>query len=124
MTDQPALRVRTTRIALLGVLGLFVCVTPVAFATTWLLILYVVPLAIGFWVVRAGADIDAEGITVRAIFGQRHYTWSQVRGVTVDRRGALLLAVDGDRLVRVPVARSRDLEAISEASGGRIPAIS
>lgn len=123
MTDQPALRVRTSRIALLGVLALFVCVTPVAAATLWLLILYVVPLAIGFWVLRAGADIDTEGITVRAVFGQRRYSWSQVRGVTVDARGALLLALDGDRLVRVPVARSRDLEAISEASGGHIPAV-
>jgi hypothetical protein len=58
---------------------------------------------------------------VRAIFGQRAISWSEVRGLSVSGRNIYAVLADGS--VRLPCVRVRDLAAISEASGGRLPDI-
>jgi hypothetical protein len=122
MPPTPALRLRTTRSALLVAFFLAVCVSPVALAGPALALLFLVPLAFALWVVRSGVDVDTEGVTVRALVGRRRVRWDEVAALRLDRHGGLWLALYNGRMVRLPVARARHLAALSAASGGRFDA--
>ena len=62
---------------------------------TWapyLLPLLVIPLLVAVWGWRAGTDVGADGLTVRAALGNRRMPWSEVTGIcsmrTATRRRA------------------------------------
>lgn len=122
MAPTTALRLRTTRSALLAAFSLAVCVSPVALASPALAVLFLVPLAFAVWVLRSGVDVDTEGVTVRALLGRRRFGWAEVAALRLGRRGELWLALHNGRTVRLPVARARHLPALSAASGGRFDA--
>jgi len=115
-------RLRMSRTAVLPVVILAFCVLPLGAATPWLLLLMVVPLAVGAWVVRAGVDVDERGITVRSLAGERLVPWAELAGIRVGGRSELWLVTTTGREVRLPVLRARDLPQLAELSGGRIPA--
>lgn len=117
-----SVRLRVPRTALIAVFFLFLCVTPLAGVQLALLSLYVVPVGIGAWLLRAGTDIDSEGVTVRALLRSRRVPWDQVSGLSVRRRGELALALTDGRLLALPQARVRHLRLIAAVSGGRISA--
>lgn len=121
MADTQTTRIRSSRVALLPAVFLFVFVTPVAGVARWLLVVYAIPLLLVVWVIRAGIDIDAEGVTVRALLGSRRLPWSRVRGVTVSRRGQLRLLLTSGQALRLPFTRPAHLPLIRQASAGRLP---
>jgi hypothetical protein len=112
-----------SRTAVLPVVFLAFCLLPLAAATPWLLLLLVVPVVLAAWVVRAGVDVGAEGITVRSLAGQRRVPWAELAGVRVGGRSELWLVTNSGSQVRLPVLRARDLPQLAELSGGRIPAL-
>jgi hypothetical protein len=111
-----------SRTALLPVVVLAICVLPLANATPWLLLLWVVPAALAARVVRVGVDVGDDGITVRSLAGARTLPWSQLAGLRVGERGDLWLVTTADTQLRLPVLRARDLPRLAQLSGGRIPA--
>jgi hypothetical protein len=111
-----------SRVTLLAVFFLAICVLPLAVATPWLLLLLVVPAALAVWVFRAGVDISDDGITVRSLAATRTVPWSELAGIRVAERGDLWLTTTAGTEVRLPVLRARDLPRLAELSGGRIPA--
>ncbi len=119
-----------SRTALLPVALLLLCVLPAAAAAPWAALLLLLPVVAAVWVLRVGVDVaggtDADapgaGVTVRSLVGQRHVPWPQVAGIRVGPRGELWLVTTRSTEVRLPVVRLRDLERLSAASGGRIPA--
>ncbi|HEY9388465.1 MAG TPA: PH domain-containing protein [Mycobacteriales bacterium] len=115
-------RVRMTRSALLVVAFLALCMSPVALARPWLAVVFLVPATLAAWVLRAGVDVDADGVTVRAVLGVRRVGWDDVAGLALTRRGEVRLALRNGRTVRLPVVRTRHLAALSVASGGRFEA--
>jgi len=115
-------RVRMTRSALLAVGFLAICVSPVALAKPWLALLFLIPVVIGTYVLRAGVDVDADGVTVRAMLGVRRVGWNEVAGLALGRRGEVRLALRNGRAVRLPVVRARHLPVLATASGNRFPA--
>jgi len=119
--DVDAVRIRGNRAALLAVLVLTVCTVPLATAAPWLAVLFAIPLVALLWVLRAGVDVDPDGVTVRALVGRRRIGWDQVAGLRAGRRGDLRLVLTTGRELRLPVARARHLPLIAAASGGRIP---
>jgi len=114
-------RIRTPRIALLPVLTLAVCTIPLASAAPWLAVLWVLPIAVGTWVLRAGVDVDADGLTVRALLGSRRLRWDEVAGLSAGPRGELSLVLRSGGSLRLPVVRARHLPLLATASGGRVP---
>ncbi|MGI8868329.1 MAG: PH domain-containing protein [Mycobacteriales bacterium] len=118
---SPALHLRVSRIALLAVVFLIFCVTPLAGVHLALLSLYAVPLLVAVWLVRTGTDVDRAGVRVRSLLASCQIPWSQIIGFTVHGRGRLALARSDGVLVVMPLARVRDLDAIRRASGGRLP---
>ena len=113
-------RLRMSRTALLPVAFLALCVVPLATASTWTLVLLLVPLAVTLWVLRVGVDVRDDGLTVRSLAGQRSVAWSELAGIRVGQAGDLWLVTTGGTEVRLPVMRPRDLPRLAALSGGRI----
>jgi hypothetical protein len=113
-------RLRMSRTALLPVAFLALCVVPLATASTWTLVLLLVPLAVALWVLRVGVDVRDDGLTVRSLAGQRSVVWSELAGIRVGQAGDLWLVTTGGTEVRLPVMRPRDLPRLAALSGGRI----
>lgn len=127
VTDVPApvaVQIRTSRVALLAVLLGISCVTPLAAASRWLLWLYLVPVLAGVWVLRAGVDVDTEGVTVRALARSRRVGWARVAGLMVGQRGKVRLVLTSGGWLRLPAVRVRHLPLLAAASGGRLPDVS
>ena len=117
-----AVRVRTPRTALLAVLVLAICVLPLASSAPWLAVLWLLPVAMLAWVLRAGVDVDRDGLTVRALLGSRRLPWREVAGLRVGPRGRLSAVLRAGGAVRLPVLRPRHLPLVAAASDGRLPA--
>ena len=113
-------RLRMTRSALLPVVVLAMCLLPVASFGTWTPLVLLVPVAVAAWVLRTGADVDDDGLTVRTLVGSRRVAWSEVAGIRVAGRGELWLVRTGGTEVRLPALRARDLPRLARLSGGRL----
>jgi hypothetical protein len=118
--DTPA-RFRMNRTSLVAVFAFAVCLTSLTAASPWFLLLLLVPAVLAAWVWRTGFDVGAEAITVRSLVGRRRVAWTELAGVRVDEQAHLWLVTTGGTEVRLPAVRVRDLPAIGQASGGRIP---
>src|SRR4051812_50182143 len=75
------------RTALLPVAFLTLCMLPLATVAVWTLLLLLIPAAVAAWLVRVGVDVGDDGITVRALLGQRQVPWTRLGGVPVAPRG-------------------------------------
>jgi hypothetical protein len=115
-------RLRMSRVALLPVVFLVVCVLPLALAASWTLVFLLVPVLAAAYVLRAGVDVGDGGVTVRSLAGSRTVPWDDVAGIRVGERGDLWLVTARGTELRLPVLRARDLPRLAAVSGGRIPA--
>jgi hypothetical protein len=116
----PPTRFRTSRTALLPVLVLAACIVPTAAATQWTLLLLLVPVAVAVGVLRRGADVSAEAVTVRGLIGSRTVRWEELAGIRIGVRGELWLVTTAATEVRLPALRAGDLPRLAAASGGRL----
>ncbi|WP_448617886.1 PH domain-containing protein [Geodermatophilus sp. URMC 65] len=115
-------RLRMSRVALLPVVFLVVCVLPLALAASWTLVFLLVPVLAAAYVLRVGVDVGDGGVTVRSVAGSRSVPWDDVAGIRVGERGDLWLVTARGTELRLPVLRARDLPRLAAVSGGRIPA--
>ena len=115
-------RLRMSRVALLPVVFLAVCVLPLAVAASWTLVFLLVPVLAAAYVLRVGVDVGDDGVTVRSVAGSRSVPWYDVAGIRVGERGDLWLVTARGTELRLPVLRARDLPRLAAVSGGRIPA--
>jgi hypothetical protein len=118
---SPAVQIRASRVTLLPVLFLALCLSPLAVYRPWLLCLFALPLLLALWVLRAGVDVDPDGVTVHALAGRRRVPWSDVAGLRIGRRGAASLVLTSGGALRLPAVRARHLPMIAAASAGHLP---
>jgi hypothetical protein len=98
-------------IVALGGLSLFTWAPP------YLLIVLVIPLAVALWSWRAGTDVDADGVTVRAALGRRRIPWSDVTGLVTDGRGQVSAHLTSGRAITLPAVTAADVPRLVAASG-------
>lgn len=122
VTDSATVTFRVPLTALLGVFGLLVCMTPVAFGAPGLQLLYLLPLTLAFWVVRTRTVVGSETLTAYRIWGARRIAWSDLVGLRVDDRSRIWAVLPGGDEVRLPAVRARHLPVLAAISGGRLPA--
>lgn len=118
MTEQ--LRIRIPRVNLFAVVVGAICTMPLAFASPWLAIVWLLPLIGLLNVLRTGVDADADGVTARTILRSRRLAWDDIAGLRIRRARIAAVLRDGSA-VRLPVLRPRHLSALAAASGGRLP---
>jgi hypothetical protein len=111
-----------SRVALLPVVVLLVCVLPLAFAAAWTPVFLLVPVLAAAYVLRVGVDVGDAGVSVRSLAGSRRVPWGEVAGIRVGERGELWLVTTRGTELRLPALRARDLPRLAGVSGGRIPA--
>lgn len=106
--------------ALLPTVLLVLCATPLAFAVPGLQVLYLVPLTLGYWVLRTRTVADADELCTRTAFGGKHIAWSDVVSLRVTERGWVRVALTGERELALPAVRARHLSLLAAVSGGRL----
>jgi hypothetical protein len=121
-----SLTFRITRVTLLVVVVLAVCMTPVAWVQPWMLSIYLIPLVLVVWVLRARTTVDHDMITARTLRTTR-IPWDDVQSFRLDQRRWLRAVLRDDatagrgREVLLPAVRVRDLPRLAAMSGGRLP---
>ncbi|WP_164703423.1 PH domain-containing protein, partial [Modestobacter sp. KNN46-3] len=95
-------RMRMSRIALVPVLFLTICVLPVTVGSPWAWLLMAVPLALAAWVFRVGVDLGDDGVTVRSLVARRTIAWPDVAGIRVGERADLWLVTTAGTQLQLP----------------------
>ena len=121
MTESLTATFRRPLTALIGVFGLTVCVTPVAFGAPGLQVLYLVPLGVALWLVRTRTVVDRDTMVAHRVVGSRRITWSELHGLRIDDRSRVWAVLHGGEEVGLPAVRARDLPLLAALSGGRLP---
>lgn len=107
--------------ALVAVLFLVLCASPLAVAAPWLTLVYVVPLGIAVWLLRTRTVVDTEKLVIRRVLTRTVLPWSAITSLRVaDRKWVRAVRTDGGEVV-LPTVRTRHLPALALMSGGRLP---
>jgi len=119
-TERPATFRAVPLPALVAVGFVAVGLSPIAFQGGWWFLLFLVPLALAWWVVRTRTVVDDDALRVVSAVGSRRLPWSEVATLRVASRGWVraVRADEGERTLTG--VRARDLGRIAQASGGRI----
>ena len=107
--------------ALVAIFLLTFGMTPIAWTVPGLLVLYVIPAALLYWVLRLRTTATPEGLDVRALFERRQLAWDELRGLSIGKRGRISAVTTDGTTVALPAVRSHNLPALSLISGGRLP---
>ncbi|MGH3983182.1 MAG: PH domain-containing protein [Pseudonocardiaceae bacterium] len=121
MTESLTATFRRPLTALIGVFGLTVCVTPVAFGAPGLQVLYLVPLGVGIWLARTRTVVDRDTMVAHRVVGSRRITWSDLYGLRIDDRSRVWAVLHDGEEVGLPAVRARDVPLLAALSGGRLP---
>ncbi len=121
VSDSTTVTFRLPLTALLGVFGLLVCMTPVAFGAPGLQVLYLVPLILALWLVRTRTVVGPETLTAYRVWGARRISWSDLAGLRVDDRSRIWAVLSSGDEVGLPTVRVRHLPVLAAISGGRLP---
>ncbi|MDF2978077.1 MAG: hypothetical protein K0S40_2805 [Actinomycetospora sp.] len=106
--------------ALVAVGFVAVGLSPIAFQGRWWFLLFLLPLALAWWLVRTRTVVDADALRVVSAVGSRRLPWSEVATLRVASRGWVrAVRADGSEQTLTGV-RARDLGRVAQASGGRI----
>jgi hypothetical protein len=97
----------------------FVSASALATQRWWLLPLLLVPLAVLWWGLRSGVDVDADALHVRTLLGSRDVPWPEVAGFRLVGRRVHAELVNGNELP-LPGVGADELPALIAAGGGTL----
>ena len=103
-------------IAIAGLVAVFGAI-PLASVGWYLTPILLVPAAVAIWGWRAGTDADEDGVTVRALLGQRRLPWSRIAAFAPVGQRRVVAVLDGGGSVRLTAVTPADLPKLVAASG-------
>lgn len=121
VTEPATVTFRLPLTTLIGVFGLIVCMTPVAFGVPGLQVLYLGPLALAVWLVRTRTVVGPEIMVAYRVWGSRRIAWSDLAGLRIDDRSRVSAVLRAGDDVPLPTVRARDLPLLVALSHGRLP---
>ena len=121
VTESATVTFRVPLTALIGVFGLLVCMTPVAFGVPGLQVMYLGPLALAVWLVRTRTVVGPETMVAYRVRGSRSIAWSDIAGLRIDDRSRVSAVLRAGDEVELPTVRARDLPVLAALSQGRLP---
>ncbi|MFI5931424.1 PH domain-containing protein [Actinoplanes sp. NPDC051494] len=120
MSRQPVLRVRRSGALVLAAFIALVGATPFAGAKWQLAPLLLIPFAVLVWSWRAGTDVTAEGLKVRALFGSSSVAWSEVAELAPDPRNRISALLTDGRVLPLTAVNKENLPAVLAAGGQQL----
>lgn len=120
MSRTDSLRFRQSGATLVAALIAFMSALPLAGARWALTPILLVPLAAGIWAWRAGTDVDAAELRVRALFGTTVIAWDRVAELAPDPRGHVAALLTDGHMIRLTGVRAKDLPAVVAVADGRL----
>lgn len=121
VTEPATVTFRLPLTTLIGVFGLIVCMTPVAFGAPGLQVLYLGPLALAVWLVRTRTVVGPETMVAYRVWGSRRIAWSDLAGLRIDNRSRVSAVLRAGDDVPLPTVRAGDLPVLVALSRGRLP---
>ncbi len=121
MTEPATVTFRLPLTTLIGVFGLIVCMTPVAFGVPCLQLLYLGPLALAVWLVRTRTVVGPETMVAYRVWSSRSIAWSDLGGLRIDDRSRVFAVLRAGNEVGLPTVRAGDLPTLVALSQGRLP---
>lgn len=109
MSRSDTLRFRHNQALLVAAVVAFFGALPLAAARWYLLPVLLVPLFLGGWAWRAGTDVTAQGLCLRALAGQYRIRWDQIVELGADPTGRAVARLTGGQTVPLPAVRRDDL---------------
>lgn len=109
MSSSDTLRFRHNQALLVAAVVAFFGALPLAAARWYLLPVLLVPLLLGGWAWRAGTDVTAEGLRLRALAGQYRIRWEQIVELGADPAGRAVARLTDGQTVTLPAVRRDDL---------------
>ena len=114
--------IRTSRQTLIPIGFLFICTSFVALG--WPLVLgwlFLIPIALAFYVLRVGTTVNKTGLILHRIFGDQKISWSNIKGIRMRKhRSARVILLDGTEAT-LPAVNVDRLRELAVTSHGHIP---
>jgi hypothetical protein len=120
MRSKPVLRVRRSGAVLVAALIAFVGAVPLAGARWALAPLLLIPLLVGIWAWRAGTDVFADRLRVRALFGSTSVPWDRISELAPDDQGRVSALLDNGNVIRLTGVTTGNLSQVLVAGGQEI----
>jgi hypothetical protein len=115
---------RNSPLAVLAAIAFVVCFTPVALTVRGMTVLYLIPIAMVFWVLRLRTTVDSDTIAARGTLRTQRVAWSDVTAVRLRTRSRVSAVLNSGTELPLPAVHVRDLPVLARMSGGRLPDLS
>ena len=93
-----------------------IALLPLAGSSWYLAPLLLLPFAVMVWGWRSGVDVDVDGLTVRAMIGNRRLPWQEITGF-VTRKHKVYAVLSDQRTVSLPAVTPEDVPKLLSAGG-------
>jgi hypothetical protein len=112
---------RNSPLAVLAAIAFMVCFTPVALTVPGMTVLYLIPIAMVFWVLRLRTTVDADTIAARGTLRTQRVDWADVTALRLRTRSRISAVLNSGAELPLPAVHVRDLPVLAMMSGGRLP---
>jgi hypothetical protein len=113
--SKPLLRVRKTGALLVAAVIAFVGAVPIAGARWELTPILLIPAAVFAWAWRAGTDVYADELRVKALLGTTRVPWPRVTELAPDPRGRVSALLDNGHVIRLTGVTTDNLPRVLAA---------
>ena len=117
---KPLLRIRKSGALLVAAGIAFVGAVPLAGARWELTPILLIPIAAFVWAWRAGTDVYADELRVRALIGSTRVPWERVAELAPDRSGQVSALLDNGNVIRLTAVTKDNLPRVLAATGSEI----
>src|SRR3954447_16230312 len=116
VSPKPLLRVRKTGALLVAAVIAFVGTVPIAGASWALSPLLLIPVASFVWAWRAGTDVYADRLRVKALFGSTTVPWDRIAELAPDQRGQVSALLDNGNVIKLTGVTKDNLPLVLAAA--------
>jgi hypothetical protein len=120
VSRKPLLRIRKTGALLVAAMIAFVGTVPLAGASWAFSPLLLIPAACFVWAWRAGTDVYADELRVKALVGSTRVPWQRITEMAPDQRGRVSALLDNGNMIRLTGVTTGNLERVLQAGGHEV----
>jgi len=117
---KPLLRVRKTGALLVAAVIAFVGTVPLAGASRPLALILLIPAALIVWAWRAGTDVYADELRVKALIGRTRVPWASIQEMAPDQRGQISARLANGNAIRLTGVTRDNLPRVLAAAGQQV----